>query len=427
MTTRSGSRPGLLAAGLLLAACNGTVGTLSIRLTTAPGSTLLDPAQTLKLTITNPHQVTTATRGPNGFTIDLEMPAASTSGSIIVEALDASGTRIAAGESPPVPFGAVDATVVIYMAVPSSIATAPAMLAPARSDLGTGQLTYGAVLAGGVNMGAPSDAIAIYNAFDHTLTGGLAMPAARSGVGVGVGASNTVYLFGGFDDRGAPTGTLWRFDTNAPPNGTYADFGDKAGFARSDAALVPIGNDHFLITGMPAAELEGLGGTVAAHTEIASLPAAGASVVGTDGVVTSVFAGDTGIVRYRNATFDTLDATPRTGAAVVALPTGKVAVLCGPSPELVDPATGALSPLSITAPAGCGAAATQRHLVIAEGATAQVFDATTLAPVAQPALVVPRGSPNLIALPNGQVLVAGGTDGSGAPIATLELFTPEPQ
>ncbi len=417
-----------LALLLLAGACNGTVGTLSLELTTAPGSTLLDAAQTLKLTITNPHQVTTATRGPSGFTIDLQMPAASATGSIIIEAFDASGARIAAGESPPVPFGAIDARIVVYMAVPNAIAAAPAMLTPARSALGTGQLTYGAVVAGGFeSTGAQSDAIAIYNAFDHTLTGGLALPAARSGLGVGVGANNEVYLFGGYDDGGAPTGTAWRFDTNVAPSGAYVDFGDKAGFARGFATLAPIGNDRFLISGQPAAELDGLGGTVAARTEIASLPAAGASIVGTDGVVTSVFAGDTGIVRYRNNAFDTLDATPRTGAAVVALPTGKLAVVCGPSPELVDPATGALTPLSITAPTGCGATATQRHLVIAEGATAQVFDATTLAPVAQPALVVPRTSPNLVALPNGQVLIAGGTDGSGKPTETIELFTPEPE
>src|SRR3569623_1084884 len=120
-------------------------------------------------------------------------------------------------------------------------------------------------------------------------------------------------------------------------------------------------------------------------------------------------------------------ASTPTRAAVVALPTGKFAVVCGPSPALVDPATGTLTPLTITAPAGCGAAVTHRHLVIAADATAQVFDATTLAPIAQPALVAPRAAPDLIALPNGQVLSAGGTDPTGKPIATLELFTPEPQ
>ena len=414
---------------LLLAACNGSVGTLSIKLAQAPGSTLLDGAQTLQLTLTNPHQVTTATRGPSGFTIELDLPATAATGSIIVEALDASGTRIAAGESPPVPFGAIDAAIVIYMAAPNTVGAAPAMLTPARSDLGVGQLTYGAVLAGGSDAtGAPSDAIAIYNAFDHSLTGGLMLPAARSGLAVGVGTQNQVYLFGGRDTSGNPTGTAWRFDTTATPNGAYADFGDKAGFARTGAALVPQGNDHFVLTGMPAAELDGLGGSLTAYTDVTGVPLAGASVLGTDGIATSIFAGDAGLVRYRQGAFDTLDTAPRTGAVVVALPTGKLAVVCGSAaPELVDPVTGARTALTISAPAGCAAAVTSRHLVIAAGATAQVFDATTLAPIAQPALVVPRTNASAVALPNGQVLIAGGTDGSGAPIATLELFTPEPQ
>ncbi|MBV8762423.1 MAG: hypothetical protein JO257_34380 [Deltaproteobacteria bacterium] len=414
---------------LLLAACNGTVGTLKLELTTAPGSTLLDSAQTLQLTITNPHQVTTATRGPSGFTIDLQMPATTAPGSIIVEALDASGTRIAAGESPPLPFGAIDATIVVYMAVPNTIGVAPASLTPARSDVGVGKLTYGAVLAGGLDAsGAPTDAIAIYNAFDHSLTGGLALPAARSGVAVGVGALNQVYLFGGRDASGNPTGTLWRFDTNATPNGLYVDLGNKAGFARADAALVTLGNDRFVLTGTPAATLSGLDGAMMAFTDITGLPAQGASILDTSGTVTSVFAGDSGVVRRRSNAFEMIDTTPHPGAVVVALPTGKLAVLCGSGPaELVDPTASGTTPVSIAAPAGCAAAVTQRHLVIAGDANAQIFDATTLAPIAQPPLVVPRNNASAIALPNGQVLIAGGTDGSGAPIATLELFTPEPQ
>jgi len=78
----------------------------------------------------------------------------------------------------------------------------------------------------------------------------------------------------------------------------------------------------------------------------------------------------------------------------------------------------------------CAAAATSRHLVIAGGTGAldsvEVFDATTLALVATATLTVPRTGASALALPNGQVLIAGGTDGSGAPIETLELFTPEP-
>ena len=420
---------------LALAACSGNVGTLSISLTTAPGSHILDSAETLRLTLTNPHQVTTATRGANGFAIELDLPAKSASGAVIVEALDASGNRIAAGESPLLPFGAIDATLVIYMAVPNTVGAAPATLTPARSDLGAGSLTYGAVFAGGRDVtGAATDAIAIYNAFDHTLTGGLALPAPRSGIGVGVGGGNAVYLFGGTDAGGTPSGHLWRFDTTVAPSGAYADFGDKTGFARTDALLVPLGNDHFVVSGTPAAELAGLDASIVARTEVPSLPPAGASVLGSDGNAAAIFAGDTGIVRFRSDAFDTLDATARTGATVVALPGGSVAVVCGSAAGArVDAVTGAVTPLSAvpaTPRTGCAAAATSRHLVIAGGTGAldsvEVFDATTLAPVATATLAVPRTGASALALPNGQVLIAGGTDGSGAPIATLELFTPEP-
>jgi len=418
-----------------LAACSGNVGTLDVSLTTAPGSHILDSAQTLRLTLTNPHQVTTAMRGASGFSIELDLPANGATGAVIVEALDASGNRIAAGESPPFPFGAIDSAIVIYMAAPNTVGAAPAALSPARSDLGVGPLTYGAVLAGGRDAtGAATDAIAIYNAYDHTLAGGLALPAPRSGVGVGVGASNAVYLFGGNDAAGTPTGHLWRFDTTVAPSGAYADFGDKTGFARTDALLAPLGNDHFLVSGMPAAELAGLDASIVARTDIPSLPRAGASVLGTDGNVAAIFAGDTGIVRFRSDAFDTLDATARTGATVVALPGGSVAVVCGTAPGArIDGATGAITALSAvpaTPRTGCAAAATARHLVIAGGTGAldsvEVFDATTLAPVATATLTVPRTGASALALPNGQVLIAGGTDGSGAPIATLELFTPEP-
>jgi len=50
----------------------------------------------------------------------------------------------------------------------------------------------------------------------------------------------------------------------------------------------------------------------------------------------------------------------------------------------------------------------------------------TLAPLASLPLVVPRTGASALALPNDQILIAGGTDAAGAPIDTLELFTPAP-
>ena len=54
-----------------------------------------------------------------------------------------------------------------------------------------------------------------------------------------------------------------------------------------------------------------------------------------------------------------------------------------------------------------------------------MFD-PALAPVVTLPLVVPRTKASALPLPNGQILIVGGVDGSGAPIATIELFTPDP-
>jgi hypothetical protein len=410
---------------LLLCACGGGVGTVDVGLTTAPGSHVLDAVETLRLTITNPHQVTTAQKtASGGFDIVIDQPANGALGALVIEGLDASGATVAVGQSPPFPFGGIDAKVVIYMAAPNSVGLAPGTLTPARTGLAVAPLSYGALFAGGTDASGASNQVAIYNAFDHTLTGGLALPAPRSGLALGVGANNIAFMFGGTDASGNPTGTAWAFNTNATPNGSYTDFGDKSGFARAAQLAVPIGNDHFLITGMPAAELDGEDGSMTARTEVASLPAAGASVVGTDGVLAAVFAGDTGIVRYRNGAFDTIDATPRTGAAVVALPGGKLAVVCGGPTLMVDPVAGTSAAFGNHPETGCAAAATSRHLLIASGSAVEIDDATTLAPVATATLSVPRTGATAVALPNDQVMIVGGTDGSGAPIDAIELFTP---
>jgi hypothetical protein len=79
---------------------------------------------------------------------------------------------------------------------------------------------------------------------------------------------------------------------------------------------------------------------------------------------------------------------------------------------------------------GCAIAATSRYVVIAGGkdatgatvASADILDANTLAFVATVPLVAARTGASAIALPNGQVLIAGGDPAT----ETLELFTPDP-
>lgn len=422
----------------LLAACEGETGTLSVTLTTAPGSTLLDAVQTLRLTITNPRRVVTAERTSDGFELAIELPATGDVAALHVEGFDGAGALVANGSSPRFPVSALTGRIVIYMAPPLSVEAAPLALEPARAEVAVAHLPYGALVAGGrLASGAASDAIAIYNAFDHSLASGMAMPAPRAELSLVVGAGNIAYLFGGSDDAGAPTAHLWRFDTTVPPAGTYTDYGVQDGLARAGQAAVPIGRERFLITGMPVGELSGVDGTVVARDDFAALPPTGVTVTARDGALTSIFAGPEGVVRFRAGAFSTLDIpeAARDGATAVALPGGKVGIVCGTTDAVrIDASTGAaevVPGVPGVAKTGCAAAATARHLVIAGGSSAggvepvvDIYDAESLAHVTSVPLVVPRTHAFAIALPNEQILIGGGRDGDGAPIETLELFTP---
>jgi uncharacterized protein (TIGR00251 family) len=421
-------------AALALGACTGETGTVSVSLSGAPGSTLLDSVQTLRVEITNPPEILTAERSGDGFSLAIDLPASESAGALLVDGLDAGGSVIATGASPPFAFSATNGHVVIYMAPPFSVGVAPEALDPPRSELGTGALPYGALFAGGRGASGASDALEVYNAYDHSLLPGLPLPAPRAGLAVGVGTL-AVYMLGGTDEANTARDQLWRFDPSQRPNGQFLIIGDKPGFARAGETLEPIGDEQFLATGDPAAEIHGLDGSVAARDDVETLPATAATVVASDGILTNVFVGATSISRFRSGHFEAAEPAGRTGATAVALPGGRVAVVCGTTDAIViDAATGAGTTTPDTpsvAKTACAAAATSRHLLIAGGTTAsgvdgsvEIYDATTLAPVTTATLAVPRTGAVAVALPNDQILIAGGVDAAGAPIATLELFTP---
>lgn len=424
-------------AALALAACAGTTGTVRVDLVTAPDSHLLDTVQRLRLTITDPHQVVEAARTAAGFDLALELDAGNASGALILEGFDAAGALVACGQSPPFPVAALNAHIAIYVAAPRSIAIAPAQLATPRAGITAAAISYGAVLAGGAGGGAdgsaPSAAIEVYNAFDHTLAEGVPLPAPRAGVAMAAGASGGVYLFGGTGEDRSPTGTLWRFDTTVAPMGAFTTLADQAGFARADQLMVPIAPEHYLITGTPALELRS--GKLTARSDVGGLPPSGAPVVPGDGNPTAIFAGPA-LVRFRGGGFDTLPGDGRTGGTATTLPDGRVAVLGGMPPSadalVIDGATGQITLVPgvlSTARRHPAVATTARHVVVAGGTdasdapipTADVLDATTLALIATLPIQT-RGGGFAIALPDDQVLLGGGTP----PAAALELFTPEP-
>ncbi|MEJ7601987.1 MAG: hypothetical protein WKG01_29090 [Kofleriaceae bacterium] len=421
-----------LAIAALVAGCSDQVGTIQLGLTNAPGSTLLDTVSLLRVTLTNPRQVIEAPRTERGFDLAFELEAADETGALIVEGLDDGGALVAAGQSPSFPVSAIDARIVVYMATPMSIGLAPNGLGTPRKDVSGARLSYGAILAGGADAAdVPSSAIAVYNSFDHSLAGGMPMPGPRRGVTLATDSTPNVFVFGGSGPEG-PTGTLWLFNTGIAPAGAYQILSDQPATSRTGETAVAVGPSHFLITGTPPLELQL--GQLAARTDLAALPRSSASQTGSDGVVTALFAGAEGVIRYRADAFETVSADPRPGASVVALADNRFLVIGGETRDalVVDAITGVVTTLPnalAVVRQAASAAATARHVVISGGvamdgtphADAEVLDANTLAPLASlPARERTAGF--AIAFPNDQIMIGGGTAASG----DLELFTPPP-
>lgn len=405
-----------LVAVLALAGCQDQSGTIELGLITAPSSTIIDGIEKLRVTITEPRETFEAVRTSSGFDLVIEVDATGGPGQLVLEGFDASDRLVATGTSPPFAVNAIDAKILVYLAPPMSIEPAPVVLSPTRERSAAGSLSYGAILVGGRDPTslAAIDSVIVYNAYLHSVVAGLPLPAARSGTALAVGGNDSVYMFGGRDASGAPTGTLWRFDTTIPPNGAYSVIADEAGYARSEATMVPLGTDRFLVTGAPILDV----GTtmILTRSDLAALPTGGAGVVGTDGIQTAVFAGPAGITRFRDNAFGSLSADPHTDARAVTLPDRSILVAGGGAGAVrVDVVTGELTSVTLL-PVACAApemVATIRHVLISCAGMTHVLDAGDLTLLTS----IPSSGTSLAALPNGQVLMLRG--------AELALFTPD--
>jgi hypothetical protein len=420
----------LVFATVAASACSGRVGTIDLSLTTAPGSTVLDAVQRLRITITNPLVVVESPRTANGFDIVLDVEAVGGAGQLIVEGFDAGDALIATGMSPPFAISAIDASVVIYVAAPLTIAPAPLKLPVARVGVSSTSLSYGFAIAGGEDEATmPSDSIFIYNAFDHSLLSGMPMPAVRAFQTMATSSNDGVLLFGGVDATGAATGTLWRFDSNARPNGGYQILEERPDLARSGTPAINIASELHVITGTPPIELTF--DTAVALTDPASL-GGNAAVAVIDGASIAVFGGDP-VVRLRDGAYDSLALSVDLDDSAVAIG-GRIAFVGGGADTelaVVDADTGAATFVEVlsTVRHGAATAATDRFVVIAGGtdaadvtiATADILSAIDLSFVATIPCLARAGATALV-LPNGQIAIVGGEPANDL----LELFTPPP-
>ncbi len=433
-----------------LAACGGANGTYELTLTTAPGSTVLDRITRARLTLSVPYRQVEATRGDDGrFQLSLEVPADGPSGFVTFEGLDDAGAVIGWGRSAALPIAAVDARIAIYVAPPQSLAAAPAGLDPPRTELGVGSFSFGAIFIGGADgAGVPVDDVAVYDVYRHQVLIGDPLPAPRAGVAVGTGASGYAYAFGGRGTDGAAAGNLWRFDTTVEPRGLWDPLDNEADLARAGATTAEVGDELFLVTGDPAAVIDGRSLTVSRAATLPTL-AGTASAIEDAELVYAVFVGagtgTGGLVMLRPPGVVTEQAPPtagRTGHGAAVTADDRVVVLGGAiagvptmTALVVDPIAASYREAADVLTVGridAAIASTGEVIVVAGGrdaggaivADAEVLDAVSLARIATLPMVTPRTGATATVLGNGQILIAGGVDASGAPVGTLELYTP---
>ncbi len=432
------------------AGCQGAVGTIDLQLVTAPGSTVMDGVEHVRLTLTNPSKVIEADRVDGSFDLRLEVDAHGQSGQVIFAGFDAGGALVASGRTAPLPIGAVDETVRIYVAPPVSLQEAPVTLPTALSERGASRLSYGVLYAGGRDAdGAPSDEALIYNVYDHDVQAGDSMPEARAGPSVMTASYGRVIIFGGEDDTGAPSADGWEFDTNVAPAGAYTPMSSAPELARAGARAVPIDTDAFMVLGDPLVYIDAIANSAAPFADAPPLDGAAVSVILGGRVYTLVAGTDAGVtgatLRIANQ-FRELPNAPaelsRTGHDAALLPDGSILVVGGATGSGIqaggirydvgaDKFT-AIPDMLATPRNDAAVAATDDYVVVAGGTDeagdlvgdAEVFDATTLERVAVLPMVVPRTGATARRMADGQVIITGGLDADGAPTDVIELFTP---
>ena len=435
----------------LVAGCTGDVGTFTISIVTAPESSVMDDVSHARLTLeTDPPVVAESDLDADGrLALAIEIPVAGGLALLTFEGFDAGGELIALGRSGPLPLGAQNAAIKIYVAAPLSIAAAPVQLPGGRNDLGVTAVSYGVLLAGGRDGdGDPTDELLIYNVYDHGLDEGDPLPAPRARPSVGFGVLGLAYVYGGEDGDGDPTPDLWAFDTTVAPAGAWAILDSDEAPPRAGASLAPLGNEEFLVVGQPTVLIDGV--RQVAEPFPGAPPLAGrAASTEQSGIIFTLIAGEgagtTGAVRLVGNDFDEEPAPSdvlRTEHGLAAVSDGRM-VIAGGAVEgvatraVIDcdvPNSGYESVPDVLSVGrrGAAVAATAGYLVVAGGvdedgavrADADVIDLETMARIATLALAGPRRGAVAAPLANGQILIAGGEDSDGTPVATIELFTP---
>ncbi len=435
-------------------ACDGTIGVIQIELAEEPGAGLLARIDRVRVelatTPNSPPLVTEATRrSGGGLALDLEIPASAGTGQISLEAF-ANDAMIGIAQSPPLPLGAIDGTLTLYVAAPFSVGAATVALEPPRAEVSVVPLTFGAVLLGGRGAdGALVADVDVYNVYDHAFQVGADLPRARAGSAAFSSARGVVYLMGGSDSAGAISAPV-KFDTNIAPAGAYTDLIAPAGLERDGVGAASLGGEFGVVGGTPAVQISGELDRVDVVDGSPSYPGTltGSQTAGTfSAIAVGDGTGSSGAAKVEVGMVSALDGPTsllriRHGAAVD--PTGDIFVIGGQDSAGAPLLSGLRFRAStqdfveladlLTAPRMDAAIAiTDRFIIIAGGvdelelvlSDVLVIDRVSLELVITSSLIVGRTGAKAVAMTNGQVMIVGGRDSAGDVIGVVELFTPE--
>jgi N-acetylneuraminic acid mutarotase len=333
----------------------------------------------------------------------------------------------------------------------------------ARSYFYTGALSSGKVLvAGGGNQSTRALATAeVYDPANGTFTatGGMSTPRVPALPNSMVALLDGRMLVAGGDDENCTA--LSSAEVYDPSAGTWSLTGNMT-YSRDNAMAVALANGQVLVSGGYSASAVGCTGVTAAAQASAELydpssgkfamtgspltpRAAGAVVLLSNGSALLVDGEETGDSPF-NGTAEVYDPTSDGGTFSAAgmppgpagyafaypLPDGQVLVKtlnAGGVVSLYDPSSNMFTAQpSDPAAAGitCGVALTSGDVFVAAGAQAEVYQASTGSWQMLGATVVSRSVCGAAELPDGNVLVVGGTDTTGASVTSAEVCNPHP-
>jgi hypothetical protein len=450
----------------LLAGCGGKQGTLTIDLVVSPVDDPFVGASQVRFTVGSNQPKTFPVVGGH-FQATIEQGPLKDPGAVLVDALDGNGNVVAYGKSPLLTLAPVNQSVAIWVGRPERVAAAATALPEARTEMATAAIPgLGVLYAGGkTGDGSATNRTAVYDVITHEVIETSKMQTMRAGaVGATVPDVRAI-IFGGVDAAGAVTNSAEVFDPTtglglwspAPVENVEPRAEPDLTVLASGAALISGGRDSNG-TALASAALASTTGTVritavASPMAAARLHHAVAPAKFSDGEGAILFGGTNGngpvAERLVGQSFVALDlpveVLDRSYATASSLPSGDVLILGGASGGEAATSSGVLISVASnppkanllmtvlsTARAQHTATRVGNDLLVCGGhdatgaplASCDLLDGTTLGIKKTIPLGSARRLPSAVPLVTGPIVLAGGVGEGGAPLASMEIYTP---